>query len=137
MSTNSQTKPFNGLRMTKQRKVVYKVLTEERDHPTAQRIFDRALEQIPGVSLATIYNCLDALVSNNIVRQVNVDREPSKYCSNMSEHGHFHDITSGTVLDVKFKTGVDITQFLDLPEGVTIENIELNIKGFLQTKKLL
>jgi len=134
MSQDSQTKPFNGLRMTKQRKAVYKVLTEELDHPTAQRIFERTQEQISTVSLATIYNCLDALASHDIIRQANVDRGPARYCSNMNEHGHFHDLSTGDVLDVKFKNGVDITQFLDLPEGATIENIELNIKGFLQTK---
>lgn len=137
MSTDSQPKPYNGLRMTKQRKVVYEVLTEELDHPTAQVVFERVKERLPKVSLATIYNCLEALVSHGVIRQVNLDREPSKYCSNMHEHGHFHDAATGEVLDIKFKEGVDIMQLLDLPEGVMIENIELNIKGFLQTNKLL
>ena len=88
----SGTDQYNGLRMTKQRKVVYEVLAENRDHPTAQTIFERVQKRLPSISLATIYNCLDALVNHNVVKQVNIDREPSRYCPNTSDHGHFHDI---------------------------------------------
>ena len=129
----SGTDQYNGLRMTKQRKVVYEVLAENRDHPTAQTIFERVQKRLPSISLATIYNCLDALVNHNVVKQVNIDREPSRYCPNTSDHGHFHDKTSGSVIDIKFKPDVDLTQFLDLPDGAVIEDLELNIKGFLQT----
>lgn len=133
MSThNPSPEPFNGLRMTKQRKAVYEVLCEERDHPTAQSVFERVQHKLPKVSLATIYNCLDVLVSHNVVRQVNLEREPSRYCPNQCDHGHFHDKKTGQVVDVKIKPDVDLAQFLDLPEGAVIENLELNIKGFLQ-----
>ncbi len=124
--------PYNGLRMTKQRKVVYDVLLEERDHPTAQLVFERAKDKLSSVSLATIYNCLEALVSHDVVKQVNVDREPSRYCPNLSEHGHFHCKESGEIIDVQFKPDVSLAQFLDLPEGAVIEDLELNIKGFLK-----
>lgn len=129
----SSLKSFNGLRMTKQRQVVYDVLCDERDHPTAQTVFERAKEKLPKVSLATIYNCLEALVTHEVVKQVNIDREPSRYCPNTCDHGHFHDKTSGDVIDVKFKPDVDLTKFLDLPEGAVIENLELNIKGYLHS----
>jgi len=124
--------PYNGLRMTKQRKVVYDVLIEKRDHPTAQDVFERAQKKLSSVSLATIYNCLEALVKHDIVRQVNIDREPSRYCPNLSDHGHFHDKQSGNVIDIKFKPDINLTEFLDLPEGAVIEDLELNIKGFLK-----
>ena len=48
--------------MTKQRKVVYDVLLDEpRDHPTASEVFMRAKHQMPSISLATVYNCLETL----------------------------------------------------------------------------
>jgi len=132
MEATRTTDPYNGLRMTKQRKVVYEVLLDERDHPTAQVVYERAQAKLPTVSLATIYNCLEALVSHDVVRQVNVDREPSRYCPNLSEHGHFHDQQSGKVIDVQFKPDVNLAEFLDLPPGAVIQDLELNIKGFLQ-----
>jgi len=82
---------MNGLRMTKHRKEVYSSLLEKTDHPTATEVFDRVHQVAPTISLATVYNCLEALVSHDLVQQVNFDREPSRYCSNLKEHGHFHD----------------------------------------------
>jgi len=131
MATLTET---NGLRMTKQRQVVYDVLCDERDHPTAQTIFERAQTRLPKVSLATIYNCLEALVSHEVVKQVNIDREPSRYCANTTDHGHFHDKKTGNVIDLKFKPDADLHQLFDLPNGAVIEDLELNIKGFLKTR---
>lgn len=118
--------------MTRQRQVVYDILCEEKDHPSVQLIFDRAKEKLPTVSLATIYNCLEALVSSQVVKQVNIDREPSRYCVNECDHGHFYDRESGEVMDINIRPGVDLTQFLSLPEGAVIEDLELNIKGILK-----
>ena len=35
---------------------------EKRDHPTAEEVFIRAKRGMPEISMATVYNCLDALV---------------------------------------------------------------------------
>lgn len=120
---------WNGLRMTKNRRVVYDVLMAERDHPTAQDVFLKATEKAPGISLATVYNCLEALVGHKLVRQVNFDREPSRYCPNLTEHGHFHDEKTGTIHDVTFKEGVKLTDVLNLPEGTEISDLEITLRG--------
>ena len=86
-----------GLRMTRQRCAVYKVLMDHRDHPTAGEVFDRAKHNMAGISLATVYNCLEALVQHGAVRQVNFERESSRYCPNLTEHEHFHDEVTGTI----------------------------------------
>ena len=53
----------SGLRFTPQRQHVYSVLLQKRDHPTAEEVFIRAKKGMPDISMATVYNCLDALVS--------------------------------------------------------------------------
>src|SRR4249920_3714945 len=79
-----------GLRITPQRRHVYKVLLGKADHPTAEEVFIRAKKGMPEISMATVYNCLDALVSCGLVRQVNHDREATRFCSNMQPHHHFY-----------------------------------------------
>ena len=118
-----------GLRMTKQRREVYGILLGERDHPTANSIFRRVQEGMPTISLATVYNCLEALVGHGLVKQVNFDREPSRYCPNLSEHVHFQDEVTGEIHDITFRDGVDIGDLLDLPEGVQVTDLELTIRG--------
>ena len=120
---------LNGLRMTKQRREVYCMLQARVDHPTATDLYDDLREKESKASLATIYNCLEALVSHSLVKQVNFDREPSRYCANTREHGHFHDQKSGMIHDVHFKSGITLSDVLDLPEGVEVSELELTIRG--------
>jgi Fur family peroxide stress response transcriptional regulator len=93
----------------------------------------RAKDQLPNISLATVYNCLEALVQHGIIRQVNFERESSRYCPNLREHGHFHDAITGVIHDVDFKPGVNLTDLLDLPPGAVIEDIEITLRGKLAT----
>ena len=90
-----------GFRLTPQRRQVYDVLLHKRDHPDAEQVFMRAKRAMPEISLATVYNCLDALVKSGLARQVTVDRGATRFCPNMREHGHFHCDECGNVFDVE------------------------------------
>lgn len=120
---------IDGLRMTKQRKEIYRILIEQRNHPTANEVFMQAKDHLPNISLATVYNCLEAMVQHGIIRQVNFERESSRYCPNLREHVHFHDDESGTIHDVDFKPGFKLSDLLDLPEGIQIDDIEITLRG--------
>ncbi len=120
---------ISGLRMTRQRQEVYRILQSERNHPTANDVFMRVKDRLPNISLATVYNCLEALVQHGIIRQVNFERESSRYCPNLSEHGHFHDEVTGIIHDVDFKSGVNLADMLSLPPGAVIDDIEITLRG--------
>ena len=125
-----------GLRMTKQRKEVYRVLVEgPQDHPTAAQILERVKCKQPGTSLATVYNCLEVLVEHNAIKQVNFERESSRYCPNLREHGHFHDTNSGQIHDITFKPGIHLADILELPPGTSIEQYEITLRGKLKTSE--
>ena len=96
----SQKLADSGLRNTPQREVVYSVLVGKRDHPTADEVFARVKSEMPTISLATVYNCLEALVQCNLVRQVNFERGPTRYCPNLHPHAHFHDEATGSTYDI-------------------------------------
>jgi Fur family peroxide stress response transcriptional regulator len=122
---------ISGLRMTRQRQEIYRILLDERIHPTANEVFLRAKERLPNISLATVYNCLEALVKHGVIRQVNFERESSRYCPNLREHGHFHDEATGVIHDVNFKPGFNPADFLDLPPGAVVADIEITLRGKL------
>jgi Fur family peroxide stress response transcriptional regulator len=122
-----------GLRMTRQRQEIYRILIERRDHPTANEVFMRAKDRLPNLSLATVYNCLEALVQHGIIRQVNFERESSRYCPNLSEHGHFHDAATGVIHDIDFKPGVSLTDVLELPAGAVVQDVEITLRGKFAT----
>ena len=118
-----------GLRPTAQREVVFKVILEKQDHPTADEIFARVKSQMPTISLATVYNCLETLVHCGLVRQVNLERAPTRYCSNLHEHAHFHDDTTGRVHDIELPAET-MKQLRDLlPPGFDANTVELAFRG--------
>jgi len=122
---------LRGLRMTKQRRIVYSVLLQNRDHPTANDVFRRVQREMATISLATVYNCLDALAKHGLINQVNFDREPSRFCVNPAPHVHFRDTRTGVIHDIAFKEGCQITDLLDLPDGAEVSELELTISGDL------
>ena len=126
---------IEGLRMTKQRREVLAVLLAERDHPTANDVFLRSQQRMATISLATVYNCLEALVSHNLVRQVNFERESSRYCPNLADQCHFQDEDSGKIHDVVFKDGVKLEDILVLPQGTDINHLEISLKGHFGQSK--
>ncbi|WP_438479880.1 Fur family transcriptional regulator [Oleiharenicola lentus] len=117
------------VRPTPQREVVLKVILDKRDHPTADEVFARVKSQMPTISLATVYNCLDTLVQCGLVRQVNFERAPTRYCPNLEEHAHFHDETTGKILDVELPADFMARLREVLPAGFDASSIELNFRG--------
>ena len=116
-----------GFRSTSQREHVYRVLMHERDHPTAEQIFMRAKKEMPEISMATVYNCLDTLVKTGVVREVNVDPGAMRYCPNMQEHCHFYCDECAGVYDIEY--AVNAPQGVELPKGFRASGYELAIHG--------
>lgn len=120
---------ISGLRLTKQRQEVYQILLEQRDHPTANEVYTRVRKKLPSISLATVYNCLEALVAHGLVNQVNFERSSSRFCPNLVDHGHFMDTQSGRIYDITIKDGVDLKDFINLPDCVCVEEAQISLKG--------
>lgn len=116
-------------RMTRQRKVVYEVLLDERDHPTAAEVFDRAKSRMPSISLATVYNCLETLSQAGIVKQVNLDREASRFCPNLRPHAHFFCTACDTIFDIDLRLRADATGAWDVPAGACVDQVDVAMRG--------
>jgi len=116
----------SGLRLTPQREHVYNVLLGDRDHPTAEQVFLRAKKAMPDISMATVYNCLDALVTSGLVKQVNLDRGATRFCPNMHEHCHFYCESCGGVYDIGLTRA---RPEVPMPRGFKATQLELSIRG--------
>ena len=118
----------SGFRFTPQREHVYQILLQRQDHPTAEEVFIGAKKGMPENSMATVYNCLDALVKCGLVKLVNLDRGATRYCANMREHWHFYCDECESVFDID--ASAETTQgTLPLPKGFKAERYEVAIHG--------
>ena len=119
----------SGLRSTPQREVIYNVLMRRRDHPTAEEVFARAKPEMPMLSLATVYNCLETLVQCNLVRAVNFERGPTRYCPNLHPHAHFYDEATGATHDIDLPEALTAQVKAILPAGFDPRSVEIIFRG--------
>jgi len=118
----------SGFRFTPQREHVFNVLLKKRDHPTVEDVFIRAKGEMPDISMATVYNCLDALVKCGLVRHVNLERSATRYCPNMKEHSHFHCDHCGHIYDLDFAAEGHPAGVL-VPAGFKVNHYDVTIRG--------
>jgi len=114
----------SGFRFTPQRQHVYEVILQKRDHPTAEEIFIRTKKAMPEISHATVYNCLDALVTCGLVRQVQLERGATRFCPNMEEHCHYFCDTCGEVFDVPLNSPT-----MPAPKGFKVDHYDIAVHG--------
>ena len=102
-------------------------------HLTAEEVLARARERLPEVSLATVYNTLNELVSMGEVQQVDAGVGPARYDPNIGDdHHHLVCLNCGELRDVHPR-GLDA---LELPRaqrfGYRIVNQEVLFQGYCQ-----
>lgn len=119
----------SGLRSTPQREIVFSVLLKKRDHPTADEVYARVRHEMPTISLATVYNCLETLVQCSLVRAVNFERGPTRYCPNLHPHAHFHDEVTGQTYDVDLPPDVLDHVKSVLPTTYDASSVEIIFRG--------
>ncbi|MGP3970288.1 Fur family transcriptional regulator [Streptomyces sp. 6N223] len=83
-----------GWRLTAQRRVIAEVLDGEHVHYTADEIHALAVERLPEISRASVYNTLGELVALGEVIEVTTDGRAKRYDPN-AHHPHQHLVCSG------------------------------------------
>ena len=87
-------------RVTKQKKVIVKILQETTSHPTADWIYEEARKVLPDISLGTVYRNLRVLTEAGVIRELNYGSTYSRYDGNASNHYHFVCLHCNQVLDI-------------------------------------
>jgi Fur family ferric uptake transcriptional regulator len=84
-----------GLRITRPRQAIARVMVEARDHPNAEQVLARARQREPGVSQATAYRTLAALAARGLLRTHTFDGGVMRYeLAEGPRHDHLIDIDS-------------------------------------------
>ena len=91
----------HDLRCTKQRKAIYTALTGTRCHPTADELYRQVQDQLPGVSLATVYNTLEAFTEAGLIAKLPDagTNGSARYDAHREPHTHLRDRCTGRVCD--------------------------------------
>ncbi|MGX1670778.1 Fur family transcriptional regulator [Streptomyces sp. NPDC055400] len=119
-----------GWRMTSQRRVVAEVLDGDHVHLTADEVHARAVQRLPEISRATVYNALGELVALGEVIEVSTDGRAKRYDPN-AHRPHQHLVCSGCGIIRDVHPTGDPLSGLPVQErfGFRVSKVEVTYRG--------
>ncbi len=91
----------SGLRPTRQRKLLAKIIFSKGNHHFSAEEICRAVRKLrAGVSRATVYNTLNQFTEAGFLREVVVSSGQSLFDTNLDNHYHFYDEVDGKLIDI-------------------------------------
>ena len=89
-----------GLRITEQRRVIARVLSESEDHPDVEALHARAAAIDPGISIATVYRTVRLFEDAGILERHDFGDGRARYeAAPETHHDHLINVESGEVIE--------------------------------------
>lgn len=107
---------------------ILEIINSSHSHMTAEEIFDSLRQSYPTVVLATVYNNLNRLWKDGLVRKVSVEGMPDRY-DRIQRHDHLVCKECGRLLDIDLG---DLTVQLEKRAGISILSYDLKLTYLCQ-----
>ena len=89
-----------GLRITEQRRIIARVLSEAEDHPDVEALHARSSAIDPGISIATVYRTVRLFEEAGILDRHDFGDGRSRYeAAPEAHHDHLIDVETGKVIE--------------------------------------
>ena len=89
-----------GLKMTDQRRIIARVLSEASDHPDVEEVYRRSVGIDPRISVATVYRTVKLFEEANMLERLDFGDGRARYEEASEEHhDHLIDVNSGEVIE--------------------------------------
>lgn len=90
----------HGLKMTEQRRIICRVLSESHDHPDVELVYKRATALDPKISIATVYRTVRLLEEANVIKKHDFGDGRARFEESRDDHhDHLIDLNSGEVIE--------------------------------------
>ena len=83
-------------------------------------------ENSENISLATIYNTIDAFKKAGYLKEILTNNNTSYFDTNISSHHHFYDDQTNELTDINFND-VEVSKVPQAPKGKKIKDVEVII----------
>ena len=100
MNNIAHNEPAAGLRMTRQRRVILDQFVTPGRHFTADDVYLKVRQELPNISLGTVYRNLDILSQAGRIRKINLGQGQRQYDGGLHRHYHVQCVHCGKVADV-------------------------------------
>ena len=119
----------SGLRPTKQRLTICKILFDRKDtfHFTIDKLKKKIEKNTKSkISLATVYNTVHAFKNNGYLKEISLQGNKTFFDTNSKSHHHFYDQDTGDLVDIK-NEDIILSKLPTAPKGKKIKEIEVTV----------
>ena len=119
----------SGLRPTKQRLTICKILFDRKDtfHFTIDKLKKKIEKSTKSkISLATVYNTVHAFKNNGYLKEISLQGNKTFFDTNSKSHYHFYDQDTGDLVDIK-NEDIILSKLPSTPKGKKIKEIEVTV----------
>ena len=89
-----------GVKLTEQRKIIAKVMSQSSDHPDVDELYNRVSKIDPKISIATVYRTVKLFEESGIVAKHDFKGGKARYEElSESHHDHLIDIKTGEIIE--------------------------------------
>tara|TARA_B100001105_G_scaffold249582_1_gene236687 strand:+ start:25 stop:435 length:411 start_codon:yes stop_codon:yes gene_type:complete len=89
-----------GVKLTDQRKIIAKVMTQSKDHPDVDELYKRVSKIDSKISIATVYRTVKLLEEEGIVAKHDFKGKKARYEElSESHHDHLIDVKTGEIVE--------------------------------------
>lgn len=118
----------SGVKMTGQRRVVARVLSEATDHPNVEELYRRASAIDPRISIATVYRTVRLLEEKGILERRDFGEGRARYDpTDRGHHHHLIDIDTGKVIEFEDDEHEAVVQRIAERLGFTLVSQRLEL----------
>ena len=125
----SVTVNIKDLGLTKQREIVLQVIRGEKEHLTANEVFDQARALLPGISFATVYNSLRFLKDAGLIAEISFGNGASRFDAKLTRHDHALCTKCGKLVDMEHDLPAELVSLAERFSRFKTESLELTLRG--------
>ncbi|WP_426956038.1 Fur family transcriptional regulator [Muricoccus radiodurans] len=119
-----------GLKMTGQRRLIARVLSEAEDHPDVEELYRRAIALDSKVSIATVYRTVRLLEEKGILERRDFGGGRSRYDpADRGHHHHLIDVDTGSVIEFSDEEHERLAESIAARYGFTLVENRLQLFG--------
>ena len=117
-----------GLRVTEQRREIFKAVASSHEHPSAENVFARVREKLANVSLDTVYRTLTSLEEMQLLLRVGTEGK-ERFDGDLRPHAHFICGECGEVYDIFYDKKYMMLPLREASQCGEVRLISLQYKG--------
>lgn len=119
----------HNLSMTPQRMVIYKELTDSKNHPCAEEIYEKVRGVFPDISLDTVYRTLSTFSEIGVIDIVEGYGEARRYDPDIGPHHHFRCRQCNNIVDFNNESYDNLRIPKEFRKNFKVTNLRVVLEG--------